>query len=177
MTAKEIGKDAFDEPIYRNIAARSIDREKKTLFTGGAVNEGDRLVMCKTNANDLARRTAKVAKALLKTSGFSSTGLRGALALMCSTNAFCGAEGGMQECAELMAEANGYAPCLGICGGGEIGQHGDGASSCGFGMYSCIFFTSGVVDDVLTPGRKKVLKNSTTMHMTTRGTFMEIDEQ
>jgi hypothetical protein len=176
MPAREIGKDSFDEPIYRNIPARSLDREKKTVFTAGPMKEGDRIIMCKTNANDLSKRTAKVARTLLKSSGFSSSGLRGALALMCSTNAFCGAEGGMQQCAEQMAEAHGYAPCLGMCGGGEIGQHGDGASGCGYGMYSCVFFTSRLVDDVLTPGRTKVLKNSTTMHMTTRGTFMEVEE-
>jgi hypothetical protein len=82
----------------------------------------------------------------------------------------------MQGCAEQMAEAHGYAPCLGICGGGEQGQFGDGTSGNGYGMYSCLFFTSKLVDDVLTPGRKRVLRNSTTMNMTNRGQFLEIEE-
>jgi hypothetical protein len=81
----------------------------------------------------------------------------------------------MQGCAEQMAEVNDYAPCLGICGAGEQGQFGNGSSASGYGMYSCLLFTSQPVDDVLTPGRKRVLKNSTSMNMTKHGQFVEVE--
>ena len=175
--ASEIGIDAHEEPIYKNFGVRGFHRETRSLFTQGVVKKEERVVMCAATPDDLAKRTAKVAKSLLKSSGFPASGLRGAISLMCATNTLVDSAGGMQSCAEQMAEANGFAPCLGICGAGEQGRFGDGTNASGYGMYSCLFFTSRLVDDVLTPGRTRVLQNSTTMNMSQTGKFLEVDDE
>ena len=43
----------------------------------------------------------------------------------------------LEVCAETMCDALDYAPCLGIVGGGEIGQHGDASGTCSAGSNMC----------------------------------------
>lgn len=126
----------------------------------------------------MKKRTAKVAKQLLRASGFKTEEVRGALCIMCCENVMVGGADSMQELCEELSSAVGFAPALGLATAGEQGMVGNGTSCTSCLMYSTVIFTTKKVDNVMTPGRNyRSMANSRSMLLSDQGVIRETEEE
>merc|ERR1719377_194312 len=106
------------------------------------IEEGDKISVMWSTKENLCKRTAKVAKQLLRASGFKLDEVRGALCIMCGENVIVGGPDQMQQLCEELSSAVGFAPALGLATAGEQGMVGNGTSYTACLMYSACIFTS-----------------------------------
>ena len=112
------------------------------------VKQGARVHLMRGTKGDVKERTARVARHVVRNSGFDVDSVCGAFSFMCGMNYFLSGDDGMQHLAERLSDVLGWVPTLGMCGGPEFGIIE--ASSCtGVGnyMYSAVVFSNQCVDE------------------------------
>merc|ERR1719230_1982743 len=94
---------------------------KEISFNLPEARVGLRLRQMQMSVENMRDRTPRVAKQVIRNSGFDVDSIRGAISVMCSVNYAHLGHGGMSILSEKLAASVGYVPTLGLCVGPELG--------------------------------------------------------
>ena len=137
-----VGKDWDNEEVYRTLHPHLLIKEDRSMTVFCDVQEGQEICMMAGTRENIQTKISAVATNVIRSTGISTSELRGALVVFCAGAMMYVEKNGMDIACGKLDQALGGAGYLGIHTFGEQGPFPDGTNKHGNLMFSALVFSS-----------------------------------